>query len=247
MARVSVELVPRSADTLKDVLTQLRAEFPAFDVINIPELLRFEQHSWEWCDLIAAAGYATIPHVRAIDIDISEPLPMKDYFIDHHINEVLVVTGDPPQDFGRRVYPTVSTDVIAKFRDELPQVKVYAVIDQYRGSMRQEEYMMRRKLQAGAAGFFTQPFYDLRYMEVYADMLEGQEVFWGVSPVVSERSVNYWETKNNVIFPKDFRPTMEWNIDFAKQVLDFCAKKDASPYFRPIQIDVATYLAGVWN
>lgn len=57
-----------------------------------------------------------------------------------------------------KVYPTITTDVIQKFHQEMPEVKVYAGIDQYRGSMRQELYRIHRKLQAGAVGFFTQPF-----------------------------------------------------------------------------------------
>ena len=42
----------------------------------------------------------------------------------------------------------------------------------------------------------------MRYLEMYADLLDGLDIYWGVSPVLSERSVSYWRNKNNVIFPK---------------------------------------------
>ena len=128
---------------------------------------------------------------------------------------------------------------------EMPEVKVYAGIDQYRGSMRQEMYRIQRKLQAGAVGFFTQPFFDLRFMEMYADMLEGQNVYWGVSPVMSERSQSYWELKNNVVFPKGFEPTLDWSIDFSRKVLEFVEKRDANLYLMPIKSNLEAYLKGV--
>jgi methylenetetrahydrofolate reductase (NADPH) len=172
---------------------------------------------------------------------------MAKYLIEHRIKEVLVVKGDPPQDMNHTVYPTVTTDVIRKFHEELPGIRVYAGIDQYRGSMRQEEYRIRRKLQAGAAGFFTQPFFDMRYVEMYAEMLDGLEVYWGVSPVMSARSQSYWEMKNNVVFPKGFEPTLDWNIDFSKRVLEFVRMCDASIYLMPIKTNLIAYLSGVFG
>ncbi len=143
------------------------------------------------------------------------------------------------------VYPTNSVDVIWKFRKEMPEVKVYAGIDQYRGSMAQELYRIKRKLQAGAAGFFTQPFFDMRYLEVYADMLQGLEVYWGVSPVMSARSQSYWERKNNVVFPHAFEPTLEWSVDFAKKVMAYAEREKANVYLMPIKTNLEAYLAGV--
>lgn len=63
----------------------------------------------------------------------------------------------------------------------------------------------------------------MRYLEMYADLLDGLDIYWGVSPVLSERSVSYWRNKNNVIFPKDFEPTLEWNIEFARKVIELLA------------------------
>lgn len=63
---------------------------------------------------------------------------------------------------------------------------------------------------------------------------------------MSERSVNYWESKNNVIFPKAFKPTLEWNIDFARQALDFVKKQDANIYLMPIKTNLLPYLSGAF-
>ena len=188
---------------------------------------------------------AVMPHIRAIDINLAEPLAMRPELRQRGITEVLVIEGDPPQDMNHKFYPTVTTDVIQKFHQEMPEVKVYAGIDQYRGSMRQEMYRIRRKLQAGAVGFFTQPFFDMRYLEIYADMLEGQNVYWGVTPVLSERSQSYWELKNNVIFPRGFAPTLEWSIEFSKKVKDFAINRGDNLYLMPIKSNLEEYLAGV--
>lgn len=247
MKRISVELVPRSEEAIREELQILYETFDCIDIINVPELLRYDVHSWEGAAIAQESYSAAMPHIRAIDIDLGRPLPMAKYLVEHKIKEVLVVKGDPPQDMNHTVYPTVTTDVIRKFHEELPGIRVYAGIDQYRGSMRQEEYRIRRKLQAGAAGFFTQPFFDMRYVEMYAEMLDGLEVYWGVSPVMSARSQSYWEMKNNVVFPKGFVPTLDWNIDFSKRVLEFVRMCDASIYLMPIKTNLIAYLSGVFG
>lgn len=245
MSRISVELIPRTEEGLTGDLDLVKSKIPNIDIINIPDLLRFDIRSWQGAALAQNYYPAVMPHIRAIDINLDEPLPMRADLRRNGITEVLVIEGDPPQDMTHKFYPTVTTDVITKFRQEMPEVKVYAGIDQYRGSMRQEMYRIRRKLQAGAVGFFTQPFFDMRYLEIYADMLEGQNVYWGVTPVLSERSQSYWELKNNVIFPKGFAPTLEWSIEFSKKVKDFAINRGDNLYLMPIKSNLEEYLSGV--
>ncbi|WP_297570544.1 methylenetetrahydrofolate reductase [uncultured Anaerovibrio sp.] len=245
MGRISVELVPRNEDELREDLKITRDCVRGVDVINIPDLLRLDIRSWEGAAIAQEYFSAVIPHIRAIDVDLTKPLSMRPELRRSGITEVLVIEGDPPQDMNHKFYPTVTTDVIQKFHQEMPEVKVYAGIDQYRGSMRQELYRIQRKLQAGAVGFFTQPFFDMRLMEMYADMLDGQNVYWGVSPVMSERSQSYWELKNNVVFPKDFKPTLDWSIEFSKRALEFVNKRGANLYLMPIKSNLKAYLQGV--
>lgn len=240
-----MELVPRNEDELREDLKITRDCVRGVDVINIPDLLRLDIRSWEGAAIAQEYFSAVMPHIRAIDVDLTKPLSMRPELRRSGITEVLVIEGDPPQDMNHKFYPTVTTDVIQKFHQEMPEVKVYAGIDQYRGSMRQELCRIQRKLQAGAVGFFTQPFFDMRLMEMYADMLDGQNVYWGVSPVMSERSQSYWELKNNVVFPKDFKPTLDWSIEFSKRALEFVNKRGANLYLMPIKSNLKAYLQGV--
>jgi methylenetetrahydrofolate reductase (NADPH) len=129
----------------------------------------------------------------------------------------------------------------------MKDIKVYAAIDQYRSSIKKELEYTQLKVDAGADGFFTQPFFDIRLMDMYMEYLCDTEVYWGISPVISERSTNYWEIKNNVVFPKSFQHNLEWNIDFAKKVLDFASKTNTNAYFMPIKIDIDNYLAKVFE
>ncbi|MCH3959265.1 MAG: hypothetical protein LKE51_07505 [Selenomonas sp.] len=47
MKRVSVELVPREEESLRNELTLLQQYQEQVDVINIPDLLRFDLRSWQ--------------------------------------------------------------------------------------------------------------------------------------------------------------------------------------------------------
>ena len=137
MKRISVELVPRDEDALRGELALLSKFQEQVDVINIPDLLRFPTRSWQGAAIAKEYFSESMPHIRAMDIDLDKELSMKDYLREHDIREVLVIEGDPPQDMMHEVYPTNSVDVIWKFRKEMPEVKVYAGIDQYRGSLSQ--------------------------------------------------------------------------------------------------------------
>ena len=249
MKRISVELVPRDEESLREQLAIAKKAASRADVINIPDLLRLPVRSWEGAAIAQEYFPAVMPHIRAMDIDLAQELPMKDYLRAHDIREVLVIQGDPPQDMRHKVYPTTTVDVLRKFHEEMPEVKTYAGIDQYRGSMSKEHYRIERKLQAGAAGFFTQPFFDLRFVGMYADIFESlgvSDVYWGVSPVLSDRSQSYWERKNKVVFPKAFEPTLDWSIQFTRDVMQLADEHDASLYVMPIKTDLEAYLEGVF-
>lgn len=245
MTRISLELVPRSPEELRESLESIKGSIQGIDLINIPDLLRFETRSWQGAAIAQDYYAAVMPHIRAIDVNLAEPLAMRPDLRQSGITEVLVIEGDPPQDMTHKVYPTISTDVIRKFHQEMPEVKVYAGIDQYRDSMRQELCRIQRKLQAGVVGFFTQPFFDMRLLEIYADMLKGANVYWGITPVTSERSMSYWEMKNNVVFPREFEPTLAWSIDFGRRVRKFAQERGDNLYLMPIRGNVQAYLEGI--
>ena len=245
MHKISIELVPRDHEALQQEMQLVRDNFPAIDIINIPDLLKFPLRSWDACAQAKQLFPQTIPHLRAIDFDLREPFPLVENFQEKGIESVLVIAGDQPQDMSRRVFRTSSVELIRALKRQLPGLTVYAGIDPYRSGIKTELDYVMRKIDAGADGFFTQPFFDLRLMEIFHDLLPGVETFWGISPVMSERSKDYWDNLNNAIFPPDFKPTLEWNRDFAMRALEFCKSTDSGIYFMPIRVDLVRYLEGI--
>ena len=243
--RISLELVPRSRSGLRAELERVRELFPNVDTINIPDLLRFSTRSWEGC-AFARPHFRAIPHIRAIDLNPNEPLAMAGAIVAHGIEEVLIISGDAPSDMNRRVYNVDAEQAIRRFRQELPHVKVYAGLDPYRQSFAQERDYLERKLEAGASGFFTQPFFDLRLMDAFADIVpEGAEVWWGATTVTEEGSLNYWQTRNHAIFPRSFELTMDWDRRFAAELLQFARDRGHHAYFMPVKADFAEFLKGI--
>jgi methylenetetrahydrofolate reductase (NADPH) len=245
LSKISIELVPRNSQALDKDLQQLRENFPQIDTINVPDLLKFELRSWDACAQAKSFFPHTIPHLRAIDFDLSKPFPLVESFLEKGIESILVIAGDQPQDMSRRVYRTSSIELIRAIKAEMPDLRIYAGIDPYRTGIKSELDYVKRKIDAGADGFFTQPFFDLRLMEIYHDLLAGLDVFWGISPVMSVRSKDYWDNLNNAIFPPDFEPTLDWNRDFARRALEFCQSAGSNIYFMPIRVGLVEYLDGV--
>jgi len=244
--RISIELVPRTLEAVTQDLKCLQSRFSSIDTVNIPDLLRFDTRSWEACIQAKQTHAHAIPHLRAMDFDLSKGFPLAQTLIEHGIDELLLVTGDMPQDMGKRVYDTNVLKFIHKIKSDYPQFKVYAAIDSYRSGIRQELQYIQQKREAGADGFFTQPFFDLRLLQIYAEQLPDDEIFWGISPVVSEGSKNYWESKNHVVFPRDFDPSLAWNTAFANQVLQLVRqRKNNHAYFMPIRLDLEQYLSNI--
>ena len=245
MTQISIELVPRDKETLENDLQQVKTHFPQVETINIPDLLKFNLRSWDACIQAKQHFPTTIPHLRAIDFDLSQPFPLTETFNEAGFESVLVIAGDQPQDMSRRVFRTSSIELIRTIKKEMPHLKVYAGIDPYRTGIKSELDYVKRKCDAGADGFFTQPFFDLRLMEIYRDLLSGLDVYWGISPVMSQRSKDYWDNLNNAIFPPDFEPTLDWNRNFARQAKEFAEANDTNIYFMPIRVDLVEYLEGI--
>jgi methylenetetrahydrofolate reductase (NADPH) len=243
--RISVELIPRSrAELLRDAGT-VRSVMPQATAFNIPDLMHFPMRSWDACKLTSAILPACIPHIRAIDIPPGGDLPMVEDILAAGIDEVLVIRGDPPHDLSHRTYPNSSEDVIRRFKQRCPGVRVYAGFDPYRLGFNDELTAVRRKLDAGADGFFTQPMFDQRLIDICAEMLQGQIVYWGIAPVLGERSRAYWETTNRVIFPSGFAPTLTWNRDFAAKAVRAIRDLNGNVYFMPIRVDLSAYLSNL--
>jgi methylenetetrahydrofolate reductase (NADPH) len=245
VSRISVELVPRSLASLEDDLRELRARFPAVDTVNVPDLLRFPLRSWDACRAARRFVPHAIPHLRAMDFPLDKPFPLADLLAEAGIDEVLVVAGDPPQDLGRPVYPARPAEWIRKLKQEAPELRVYGAFDPYRAGLRAELEAAHAKLAAGADGLFSQPFFDLRLLEVWAELLAGVRVWWGFSPVLSAATRRYWEAKNRAVFPAGFAPTLDWNRRFAETALGWLRARDADAYFMPIRARLGDWLGGL--
>lgn len=245
MTEISIELVPRSETSLRRELELVRQRFPAVQRINIPDILRFDLHSWDGCRIAGEYFPKTIPHLRAIDFNPDAPLHIIAEISRKEVEAVLVITGDPPQDMSHKCYRTSCLEMIRRLKRELPHLKIFAGMDPYRSGIKEEIDYVLAKHDAGAEAFFTQPFFDLRLMDIYQGFLQDFTIYWGVSPVLTENSRNYWENKNNAVFPPDFVPTLEWNRRFAEQALDFATSCNGNLYFMPIRTNIADYLEGI--
>jgi methylenetetrahydrofolate reductase (NADPH) len=252
---ISLEAVPRNREVLVSFV-KAAAAHPQIGFINVPDMLRFSLRSWDACGILREAekesgrSFGFIPHLRAMDFNLNRHFPLTGYFKAMGINEVLVIAGDPPEMSKMPLHETYSTGTAAfikKLKTEMPELKVYAAFDSYRSNIRYELDYLKAKEDAGADGFFSQPFFDLRLLEIYAEYLEGKNVFWGISPVFSGANRNYWESRNRAIFPKSFRPDLFWNVDFGRRVLDYCETHGFNLYFMPIKIDLKAYLAGIFG
>ena len=240
--KISLELVPRTEQYICNQAAFVEKTTPQITAINFPDLLRFDIRSWDACRMVEHSSLERITHFRAIDFDIHQPFPLTDFLKKHHIRKALVIEGDKPQDMRHLIYPTSSIDLIRKLKREVEDITIYAAFDPYRNNIRYELEYLHKKIEAGATGFFSQPFFDLRLLEIYSEYLEGQDVYWGISPITSERSRLYWETRNRAIFPKSFAPTLDWNVRFGQDVIDFCRKNNFNLYLMPIKIDLNEYL-----
>lgn len=242
---ISIEIVPRNEESVREELTSIQEKLRHVNMVNIPDLLRFPLRSWRACGLAKAHYSLAIPHIRAVDFDPHTAFEIAEELDEMGLDTLLVVSGDLDRTNLRKMYPTNSVEMIRRLKHELPHLTIYAGIDPYRSGLQSEYRYAQEKLEAGATGFFSQPFFDLRMMEIYAEMLSDVEMYWGVSPVTSQRSMNYWETVNQVIFPADFQPTLEWNRQFARDVLDFAETRGGHVYFMPIRISAVDYLQGI--
>jgi methylenetetrahydrofolate reductase (NADPH) len=243
--RLSVELVPRSYESLDKDVRAIAAHLPTVTTINIPDILRYPVRSWQGCAHIKTHFQDVIPHLRAIDFSVYCPFPLTAFLHDHHIRQVLVIAGDAPVDMSHTVYSSTTLDMIRFLRRELPELTIYAGLDPYRQNFQRELEYVRQKLDAGASGLFTQPFFDMRLMHIYAELLPNTTIFWGVTSVTSERSKQYWQARNRAVFPQDFEPTLAWNRSFAKQALRFVRERGDNLYFMPIRTGLLNYLQGL--
>jgi len=244
---VSLEIVPRSKEAIEADLDVLTSMSPQLRMVNVPDLLRFSLRSWQACGLARRRGFRAIPHIRAMDFPPDKVPTLARALRENQVTEVLVIHGDAPQDPTHSVYQTTSVDLIRDLTASDPQLKVFAGFDPYRRGLRAELDVVKEKLAAGAAGLFTQPFFDLRFAELCAELVPKTEVFWGVSPILSDANRSYWEITNKVFIPPSLQHSLEWHTNFARRFVSWTRSIGGSVYLMPIRVDLRTYLSGLFH
>jgi methylenetetrahydrofolate reductase (NADPH) len=237
---ISFEIVPRSLEAFDQQYQFVQRLDSGINTINVPDIQRFDTRSWELATRIDRSQYRFVPHFRAIDFKIGSGDLFR-IIDDYQLDSVLLVTGDPPEGLKRAYYNTDVVDLIRAVRQRYPALNIYAGFDPHRSGVQDECDYIQRKVDAGAGGFFSQPFYDMRMIEIYAEQMQGLETYIGISPITTKASMNYWEVKNKVKFPKNFQPDYAWNVEFAYQAMKLAAANGLHVYFMPIRIDLERY------
>ena len=239
--RTSLEIVPRSPAELHAAVDLIATRYPRIDTVNVPDLATCTLRSIDAVDQIRDRVAHRIPHLRACDFDEASAIELIALLDARGIDEVIVVAGDSRGDAPRTGFePSAMIRFLAA---HAPDVSIYAALDPHR--YRDDAALadnIEQKRNAGVAGFFTQPLFDLNDLDRCAPLLADAPTFWGLSPVVSDRSQRYWQQVNGVRFPSGFAPTLHWNQTFALRFLSEIADRGGNAYLMPIKIDIARYL-----
>lgn len=229
--KVSFEIVPRDEQSIAEQI-ELIKELDFVNMVNIPDIPRFSTRSWE----VKVPGYKTIPHIRAMDFELGDK---KLFQILNHTQDVLVVRGDEVK--GLTCHNTSTIEMIKFIKGYNRNIKVYAAMDPYKTSIKETFEDAQRKLDAGADFLMTQPFFDIDLLKFFAKELDPKNIFFGFSPVITEKSKAYWENVNNATFPKDFQLTYGWNENLFQEILEFVISNKSNMYIMPINIDLKRF------
>ncbi|MCK5830183.1 MAG: methylenetetrahydrofolate reductase [Methylococcales bacterium] len=242
--KFSFEIVPRNHQAFDDQYNFVSTLGKSISMINVPDIQRFDIRSWETGKKINRNHHQFVPHFRANDFSL-ESGEIFQIIEENELDHVLLISGDPPEGIKKKFHNTSVLDLIRVVKQRFPDITIHAGFDPHRNGIQEECNYVHRKIDAGASSFFSQPFYDIRLIEIYAEHLQGIETFIGLSPITTLSSMNYWEVKNQVKFPKIFSATYEWNINFSNKVISMAKDMGFNIYFMPIKIDLNDYFGEI--
>lgn len=242
--KISFEIVPRNHQAFEEQYNFVSTLGKSIEMINVPDIQRFDIRSWETGKNIDRSKHQFIPHFRANDFSL-ESGEIFQIIEENELDHVLLVSGDPPEGIKRKFHNTSVLDLIKIVKQRFPKITVHAGFDSHRNGIQDECHYVQRKIDAGASSFFSQPFYDLRMVEIYAEHLQGVETFFGLSPITTLASMNYWEVKNKVKFPASFEAEYEWNIEFSNKVIEMARETGFNIYFMPIRINLEDFFGKI--
>lgn len=243
--RLSIELIPRDLPKLQAQAETLANAYSALDTVNIPDIRRFDHRSWEACTAVSNFFANRVPHLRTCDFEGSSGRDRLSRAVES-FPEILLVSGDPAPGQEPRRNEGHNLKTIEFIASRFPEKKIYAALDPYRRGMHDEVDYLRRKQESGITGVFTQPFFSLDYIKAWKAVIpESLKVFWGLSPVTTEKSRAYWTRVNKVCFPANFQFTLEHNQEFARDALRQIRHWQDNLYFMPIRINPERYLRSI--
>ena len=243
---ILVELVPRDLEIVTADAKNILKYYPQVSGINVPDVLRLHNRSWQVADAFLQKNILIVPHIRSIDHDLKVTVNQISDLVKKGLKHVLIITGDHPQSVSVETHPITPMMVVEELKNKHPDLKVYCGLDPYRQSFREEISYCRQKIKAGADGFFSQPFFDPELARIYIEQLEAVDLFVGISPVTTEGSFNYWITRNNAIFPKNFGLSLEENCEVGRNIMAMANHHGKSSYLMPIKVDPFEYLKGLF-
>ncbi len=236
-----LELVPRDSSVFFNDVKTVRSQFSGVDGFNVPDILRLSNRSHDVVNQLLQENISSLPHIRAIDRSIEDTINILDPLIETGLQSVLIVSGDQYED--KLQFDVSVTDLISTIKKTYPKLNVYAAIDPYRQSFDDECRYIDQKIQSGADGFFTQPFFTMTEAVKYCDYLQDVPVFLGSSPVLTEQSKQYWEKVNKVEFDSQFSLEFDDNMTLAKELYQVSLSYRQHFYLMPIKVDLTRYLS----
>lgn len=243
---IALELVPRTLESLLEESKDCMSKFP-LTTINVPEIRTVPVKSYESARMLIANHVPVTPHFRMVDRSLTELIEKLGVLTSMGLREVLIIAGDPPKDLGFQPSGLTSVLAIREIRKLFPTLKIFAGLDPFRTSFREELDYAKRKLDAGADGFYTQPFFSVGMLEQWMEQIPEAEVWYGIAPVLSEKSKFYWENTNKVVFPPDFDITLESNVRTGRALLKAIADANQRAYLMPVRVDAAEYVGALLN
>ena len=240
---IFLELVPKDMEQLLKDIKDYLANFSAIDGVNIPDIKRVSNRSYNVTSELLKHNIDAIPHIRTRDDEMTVHLNRIEALVESGLDKILLVSGDIHQDAVHQVTPLLLTKELKKRFNEL---KVYTALDPYRQSFKDEVQYAEEKIEAGSDGFFTQPFFEKELCEKYINQFKNVDIFIGISPVMTQKSYDYWVRVNNVTFPQNFELSQNYNAKLAKELLSVSKRYNKSSYIMPISIEVDDYLNSIF-
>jgi len=241
--QIALELVPKTLDSFLEESKMHIGNFPKIAAINVPELRSVEIKSFEASEHLLKNEVTAIPHFRLIDRTLDDLESKVEKLVSLGLKRVLLVSGDPPIGVQNFVPSGVKApQAIKHIKTKFPQLKVYGAQDSYRQSFKKELDYCKEKLDAGADGFFTQPFFSEGILNQWLEQFPETEMWIGLSPVTGKSSRNYWETVNQVVFPPNFRFDLEGNCTMGRRILTLIEAAGKNAYLMPITVSADKYL-----